>query len=304
MSVFVIGATGLIGSHVARRLVATDHHVVGLARSAEAEARLASWGVTPLAGDADDRAALLRGVLDAEAVLFAPALGEKETEVVAWLLEQMEESGKTFIFTSGTGVLAERTAGDWSENSFAEDDAFTPLRSLQGRVDVEQMVRAACERGVRGMVMRPPAIWSQDSVHGLVSSVVASAKKTGAACYVGAGLNLYSTVHAEDLAEAFRLVLEKGESGRVYHAVSGETPNRWIAEMVARVMGCDTRSVTLDEAIELWGKFSALVVMGVCSRSRSPRTRALGWTPTRFDMLGHAEALLRERLSMEAPALG
>lgn len=304
MKVFVIGATGLIGSHVARRLVEAGHEAIGLARSLEAESRLRSWGLSPLAGDAADRPALLRGVLDSDAVVFAPALGEAEGAVVAWLLEQMEGTGKTFIFTSGTGVLAQRTAGDWSEDSFAEDDPFTPLRSLQGRVAVEELVRASKDRGVRGMVIRPPAVWSDDRIHGLVLGVVESVRKTGAACHVGAGLNLYSNVHAADLAEAFKLVLEKGEPGCVYHAVSGETPNRWIAEMVARVMGCETRSVSLDEAIELWGKFSALVVMGVCSRSRSPRTRALGWRPAHFDMLGHAEARLRERLSAEAELRG
>jgi nucleoside-diphosphate-sugar epimerase len=300
MKVFVIGATGLIGSRVARQLLATGHDVLGLARSPDAEARLQAWGVRSLAGDAGDRPALLRGVLDSDAVIFAPSLGEGEGPVVAWLLEQMEDAGKTFIFTSGTGVLAQRTAGAWSQDSFAEDDVFTPMRSLLSRVAVEDMVRAAGDRGVRGMVMRPPAVWSDDSLHGLVLGVVDSVRKTGAACHVGDGLNLYSNVHAEDLAEAFRLVLERGESGCVYHAVSGETPNRWIAEMVARVMDCPTRSVTLDEAIELWGKFSALVVMGVCSRSRSPRTNALGWRPAHLDMLGHAEKRLRDQFKADS----
>lgn len=301
MSVFIIGATGLIGSHVARRLVSSGNMVLGLARSLEAEAMLGGWGVTPIPGDVADKAALLRGVMDSEAVIFAPQLGEGEGAVVAWMLEQMEGTGKTFIFTSGTGVLSQRTAGDWSEDTFAEDDPFTPLRSLQGRVDVENMVRSAGERGIRGIVMRPPAVWSDERIHGLVLSVVELVKRTGAACYVGNGLNMYSSVHAQDLARAYELVLERAENGAVHHAVSGEAANRWIAEMVARVMGCETRSIDMDEAIELWGKFSALVVMGTSSRSRSPKTRALGWKPERLDMMAHAEAALRERLGASQP---
>jgi nucleoside-diphosphate-sugar epimerase len=303
VKVFVIGATGHIGSHVSRRLKSAGHEVLGLARSGEAEAKLRAWALDSIAGDVADQATLHRGVRASEAVIFAPQLGEIEGAIVAWLLEQMEESGKTFIFTSGTGVLAQRTAGAWSEDTFAEDDPFTPLRSLKGRADVETMVRAASQRGIRGIVVRPPVVWVHDHLHAVVRQVVDSVSKTGAACYVGAGLNLYSHVHAEDLAEAFRLVLEKGEGGAVYHAVAGETPNRWIADMVARVMNCGTRSISLDEAIELWGRFSALVVMGVCSRSRSPKTRALGWTPTRFDMLAHAEAVLRRDVAA-APGIG
>src|SRR6202034_2361433 len=162
----------------------------------EAEAKLSGWGVAPIPGDADDKAALLRGIMDSDAVIFAPQLGESEGAVVAWMLEQMEGTRKTFIFTSGTGVLSHRTAGDWSEDTFAEDDPFTPLRSLQGRVDVENLVRSAGERGIRGIVMRPPAVWSDEHIHGLVLSVVESVKKTGAACYIGKGLNMYSSVHA------------------------------------------------------------------------------------------------------------
>jgi nucleoside-diphosphate-sugar epimerase len=300
--VFVVGATGLIGSHVARRLTSSGHQVLGLARSAEAEAKLRSWAIGPIPGDVDDKAALLRGVMDSEAVIFAPQLGESEGAVVGWMLEQMEGSGKTFIFTSGTGVLSQRTAGDWSEDTFAEDDPFIPLRSLQSRVNVENLVRAAGERSVRGIVMRPPAVWSNERTHGLVLSVVESVKKTGAACYIGKGLNMYSTVHAEDLAGAFELVLERAQGGAVHHAVSGEAANRWIAEMVARVMGCQTRSISMDEAIELWGKFSTLVVMGASSRSRSPKTRALGWSPTHLDMMAHAEAALSERLGARLAA--
>lgn len=294
MKVFVIGATGLIGSHAARCMQANGHELTGLARSTASQERLRSWGIVPVAGDVAEQPILRQAALEADATVFAPALGEEETAVVTWLLEQLAGSNKTFIFTSGTGVLAQRTFGDWSEDTFGEDDTFIPLRSLQGRLALENLVRGAGQRSVRGIVMRPPAVWADGRPHSLVTSVAKSAKKTGAACYVGKGLNLYANVHAQDLGRAFNLVLEKGEPGAVYHAVAGEVPNRWIAEMVARVLGCPTRSITMDEAIELWGKFAALVVMGVCSRSRSPKTRSLGWAPERTDMLAAAEAVLRE----------
>jgi nucleoside-diphosphate-sugar epimerase len=303
MTSFVIGATGLIGSHAARALKQGGHRVLGLARTEEAAARLTGWGIEPVRGDLEDEAALLYGVREADAVIFAPAVGAAETSSVHWLIDQMAGSGKTFIFTSGTGVLARRTAGDWSEVTVSDYDDFVPLKQLEGRVAVENHVRAAGARGVKGMVIRPPAVWSHDQTHGLILGVVDSVKKTGAACYVGKGLNLYTNIHAEDLGEVFRHVVERGVDGAVYHAVAGEVPNRWIAEMVARVMGCETRSVTMDEGIELWGKFATLVVNGVSSRSRSPRTREeFGWEPKHLDMLAVAEAKLREELKAGVPA--
>lgn len=297
MKVFVIGATGLIGGHAARALVREGHQVTGLARSAESEAKLKADGIGAIPGDAEDRPALLRGVLDADAVIFAPSLGEAEGAVVAWLLEQMEGSDKAFIFTSGTGVLAQRTAGDWSEDTFAEDDPFTPLRAIATRVAIEDSVRAAVSRGIRGMVVRPPAVWTHEKPHMLVAGVVASVEKTGAACYIGRGLNMYSHIHAADLGEAYRHVVERGTPGALYHAVAGEVANRWIAEKVAAIMGVEARSITMDDAVELWGKFATVVVAGVSSRSRSPRTRReFGWAPQHTDMLAAGEAWLKARL--------
>lgn len=293
--IFVLGATGLIGGHAARAMAAAGHIVSGLARSDQAAAGLRAAGIAPVPGDVDDRAALQSGLENADTILFAPSLGDAEGPVVDWMLDRLVGSGKSFIFCSGTGVVGQRTMGEWSEDSFAEDDAFAPPRSIAARVEIENKVRAASSRGLsRGMVVRPPAVWTEDRPHALITNVVDSVRTTGAACYIGKGLNMYSHVHAEDLAQVFRNVAERGQDGAVYHAVAGEVPNRWIAETVARILGCPTRSISMDEAIELWGKFAALIVFGASSRSRSPRTRReFGWAPTRTDMLAAAEASIR-----------
>ncbi len=50
MKVFLTGATGYIGSGVAKKLLAVGHSVLGMARSNEAEAKLGEWGVEPFQG--------------------------------------------------------------------------------------------------------------------------------------------------------------------------------------------------------------------------------------------------------------
>ena len=221
----------------------------------------------------------------ADATIFAPQLTLEEYHTVAALLEGYRDTGKVFIFTSGTGVLGQRTGGEWSEDCFSEDDEFIPARSIARRVETETMVRHAAQTGLRAMVVRPPMIWG----HGryvAVELLLESINQTGAACYIGRGLNLYSHVHVDDLAELYRLMLEKGVAGALYHCVSGELNNRCIAEFVARQAGCTVKSITMDEAIALWGKFSTLIVMGASSRSRSLRSRReLGWAPTRLDLI-------------------
>ncbi|EMH1903524.1 hypothetical protein QZM56_32870 [Burkholderia contaminans] len=108
---------------------------------------------------------------------------------------------------------------------------------------------------------------------------------TGAACYIGSGLAAYSNVHGDDLARLFSLAIERGQPGALYHAAAGEIAYGWIAEAVARDLGVKTRSLSMDEAVKVFGPFGALI-HSACSRSRDPRTRGeLGWKPTRLDLL-------------------
>jgi len=304
MRIFVLGATGYLGGGLVARFVADGHQVRGLARTAQAAAALEAREVAPVLGDLElDPDGALDAAGQADAVVFAPQLLiEPERQVVGAFLDRMAGSGRTFVFTSGTGVLGRLTAGDWCEETFAEDDPFIPYKLVAGRVQTESLVRAAADRGVRALVIRPPLIWGP-TPHGHVALTYQSVAKTGAACYVGRGLNMYSHVHVEDLANLYALALEKGASGALYHAVSGEVANRWIAESVARDLGVEARSVTLDEAIDIWGKFVTLIMLGVSSRSRSPRARReLGWTPTRHCILDQVGQPALRALARPPPA--
>lgn len=286
MNIFVIGSTGFIGGALARHFRAAGHEVTGLARSAGAAARLEADGIAPLIGDLDDGLPVaIAAAKRADATIFAAQVApDVEHAAVSALLDAIAGQDKSFLFTSGTGVFLQRTEGAWSEDSFTEDDDFTVEPLATRRMEVETMVRAATARGIRGIAIRPPLIWGPGD-HGHVLLTYMSVAATGSACYVGDGLACYSNVHIDDVARLFELALDKGRPGAVYHGVGGETPNRWIAEAVARDLGCDTRSVTMAEAEAIWGPFGALI-MSASSRARAPRSRAeLGWSPTQHDML-------------------
>jgi nucleoside-diphosphate-sugar epimerase len=285
VKVFVLGATGFLGSSVARRLIANGDEVVGFVRSEEAARRVPA-GVEPWLGDVADLEGLSSQAMLAEATVFAPQLPsqEAEYETVRALLKSYRGTDKAFIFTSGTGVVGQRTFGEWSEDTFAEDDDFVPSKYILQRRFTEIATRAAAQDGVRAMVIRPPALWSE-TYHGFVDNILTSIDKTGAACFIGKGLNLYSHSHVEDVADLYAAALDRGAAGALYHCAAAELNNRTLAELVARQQGVETRSISTDEAIEIWGKFNTLVVMGVSSRTRSPRSRKeLGWNPTRVDL--------------------
>jgi hypothetical protein len=88
------------------------------------------------------------------------------------------------------------------------------------------------------------------------------------------------------LADAYRLVAERGAPGALYHAVSGEADFRSIAEAVAVVMDCEAQSVSFERACEIWGDLVAAAALAVNSRSVARRTSSeLGWKPSRTDII-------------------
>lgn len=287
MRILVLGGTGFLGSHIARHLADNGHMVTGLSRSPAGDALLQACGATPQRGDLADPTAVVALMRAHDATVYAAQLMlEAEYETVSALLRGVSGLDHHFLFTSGTGLLSQRTDGAWSEDSFAEDDPFIPSKYIGFRLVTETLVRQAGSSGaVRAMVIRPPMIWGNGG-SGHLRMLYRDARASGDVGYLGAGLNLYSNVHVEDLAAVYRLALEQGTPGALYHAVAGELNNRALAQAVASDLGLSARSIDFAEAVRRWGKFGTLIGMATCSRSRAPRTRReLGWAPRHHDIL-------------------
>jgi len=142
MKVLVIGATGYVGSHIVRRLVQDGHDVSGTARAPSKAASIEELGARPILADLDRPEMLNEALTDADAIVYAAQLLlEPEHQVMSALTACLAGSGKSLLFTSGTGVLGQKTNGDWSEDSFSEDDQFVPSKWLQRRVETERLVR-------------------------------------------------------------------------------------------------------------------------------------------------------------------
>lgn len=284
----VFGASGYVGRHVVARLVAAGEAVEAVVRSEQAAAAVLRCGAIAIEGALDDDE-FLRAAFDrADRILWiAQLMLPAEQAFIRRTLRLLRGTRKTFLFTSGTSLLSEFTGGAWSEASFAEDDPFRPRHQIAERLATETMVRDAAGPGLRTLCLRPPLIWGEDRIK-LIDDLYHSAWTTGAVCHVGSGLACYSNVHIADLAELYWLALERGEPGALYHSVSGEVNYRQMAQAVARQLDVPTRSVSLEEASQLWDRFTALIMFGSCSRSRSPRARSeLGWEPSadRLDIL-------------------
>ena len=279
MKALVIGASGYVGGRVVHAFRAAGHEVTGLARNDDAAARASAAGANVVLGDLTDLDALRPHVEATDCVIFAPMVDfETERRAIAMLVDTLAGTSKALVFTSGTAVLAKRTEGYWFDGNYGEDEPWDGDEINRTRIPIETMVRDGAKRGVRATVIRPPLIWG----HGHAPPITAlhSSARTGAICYVGPGLNVFSTIHVDDLADIFLLAATKGTPGALYHAVSGETNFRALAELIANRRGLKTRSISGAEIDEIFGPFLGPVVFASNNRTRCPRTQAdLGWKP-------------------------
>jgi nucleoside-diphosphate-sugar epimerase len=288
MKIIIFGATGYLGRHIVANLAAHGHELSGFSRNAANDATLQAMGVRAVRGDLtqiDSIPAMLEGQ---DVVIFAAQLMlDHEKQVTQTIVDHLAGSGRTFIFTSGTSLMSIPTGGLWDERSFAEDEPFEPKRQIAPRLINEAIARDSAKKGVRGMVIRPSLIWGNGGSQ-IIADLYHSARTTGAVCHIGRGLNVYSNIHVEELAEIYRLAIEKGEAGALYFAVSGEVAYGVMAQRIAQHLGVPTRSVTVEEACDIWDKGLGKIILQSNSRQRCPRTRTqLGWSPRedRVDIL-------------------
>jgi nucleoside-diphosphate-sugar epimerase len=281
MRVFVTGASGHIGSAVIPELLEAGHQVVGLARSDEAAATIASRGAEVHRGDLDDLDGLRKAASDADGVIHLAFKHELNDLVQASVFDlaaveamgaALEGSDKPFVVTSGTLLLTFIGPGHVG----TEQDA------LEGgpRIDSENAAVALSGRGVRSSVVRlPPLVHSTLDHHGFTHRLIDTARQTGISAYVGDGSNRWPTVHTLDAAHLYRLALEGSPAGSRWHAAGDEgVPFRDIAEVIGRHLNVPVKSIAAEDADEHFGFLAPLVPLDNPTSSAQTR-ELLGWQP-------------------------
>jgi nucleoside-diphosphate-sugar epimerase len=112
---------------------------------------------------------------------------------------------------------------------------------------------------------------------------------------VGDGSNRWPLVYDHDLADLYaKLAVNQNASG-IYHA--NDEGDERVNDIVAAIspylpVRPDVRHVPIDEARTKMGPYADALALDQVVRS--PRARALGWTPTLHSVAGNAARLLEE----------
>jgi nucleoside-diphosphate-sugar epimerase len=293
MRVFLTGGTGYVGSAVLEALFRAGHHVVAMARDPEKVAHLNSRGATGILAEVATPKKYVPVVQTCDTVIHtafesSPRGVEKDRLAIETLLGAMKaaETPKTFIYTSGVWVLGKNS---WPAD---EDSPVNPAAHVSWRPAHEQLVLEAGENGIRTVVVRPGIVYGGS--RGIVSDLLKDALN-GLVRVIGTGKNYWPCVYDRDLADLYVRLVQSPDASGIFHAndEADERVNDIVDAIAAHVsQKPDVRHVPLPEAKKKLGTYAEALAMD--QRVRSPRARALGWTPTLRSISGNVARLLEE----------
>jgi nucleoside-diphosphate-sugar epimerase len=283
MRVFVTGASGYIGGAVAASFGGEGARVRGLVRDRAKADAVARFGIEPVIGTLDDEALLREEARAADAVINAASSDHRGA--VEALLGGLAGSGKAFIHSSGSSIIADLAMGEPSERIYEEDTPIAPLADKAARVAIDRLVTGArgivlCNSMIYGAALGPPA----QSVQ--IPALVRQARASGVVRYIGRGLNRWSNVHIADVVALYRRVIADPPAGAFLYVESGEESLGAIAGAIAaRLKLGAAQSWSADAAVAAWGRTMATYSLGSNSRVRGTAAAALGWLPERRSII-------------------
>ncbi len=244
--VLVTGATGFLGSHLARRLAAGGHEVVALARPGSSLAHLEDLPIRRAEGDLSDPASLDRAMEGCETVFHAAAaLGFREG--LEAVMQEVNVLGTRRVCRAALGAGIKRLVHVSSVAAVGigadgvPADEGTVFAAEAGRTayartkhDAELEVLSALEDGLDAVTVNPGVIFgirpNRHHTMNLLETLADGrlpAYPTGGTCWVWVA----------DVVDGILLAREQGRRGRRYILGGDNLPYRDFMRTVCRIAG-------------------------------------------------------------------
>ena len=248
MTTLVTGATGFVGSAVARALLARGEAVRVLARPGGDRRNLAGLSVELAEGDLHDRASLERAChgcgalyhVAADYRLWVPKpeeIYEANVGGTRALMEAASAAGVArIVYTSSVATL-----GLNADGSPADEETPSALNHMIGHykrskfLAEEEVKRLIRERNLPAVIVNPSTpIGPRDIKPTPTGRLIVEAASGRIPAFVDTGLNI---VHVDDVAAGHLLAFERGRIGERYILGGRNMALREILAEVARICG-------------------------------------------------------------------
>lgn len=248
MRALVTGATGFVGSAVARRLVAGGVEVRALVRAGSDRRNLEGVDCEIVTGDLTVPETLRRAVTRCEAVYHVAAdyrlwvrdpdaLYRTNVDGTKAVLRAAAASGaRRIVYTSSVATIGFTPDGAPADEAtpVTETDMIGHYKRSKFRAE-EAVRRLIADERVPAVIVNPSTPFGpRDAKPTPSGRIVIDAAKGRMPVYVDTGLNV---VHVDDVADGHLLALDKGRIGERYVLGGENMPLRDIVTIVAGMAG-------------------------------------------------------------------
>jgi len=290
MRVFLVGATGVIGTPLIPQLLDAGHAVTAMTRSVLRARQLEAAGADPVVCDAFDAEGVRAAVAAAapEAVIHQltalPARIDWADPTVFRAHNRLRTEGTRVLVDAAVAAGARRIVAQSIALAYAPTGDRVKAEDAQLVTDapahVADMVAAVVELeqrvtgtpGIDGLVLRYGLLYGPGTSHERLGTTAADIMAARVPLLEGA-TGLYSWLHVEDAASAAVAALERGAPG-IYNVVDDEpAPQPEWLPVLARALKADppVPAEALPPAYAL--------EMSLRGASNAKAKRELGWRP-------------------------
>jgi dihydroflavonol-4-reductase len=280
MKAFVTGATGFVGSHVARILAEQGADLRLLIRSSSDPRNILGLNADHVVGDLRDPASIETAVAGCDVVFHVAAdyrlwvrdpeqMYRANVEGTRAILAAARKNGvRRVVYTSSVATM-----GFTSNGRPADEDSPVSLDRMIGpykrsKFMAEELALGAGRSGMDVVVVNPSTpVGEQDIKPTPTGRIVVDFLKKKFPAYVDTGLNL---VDVRECARGHVAALEKGRSGERYILGGENLTLKQILDKLAAITGLPSPKVKVPYAVAL---AAAVVDEGVTGRilGREPR---------------------------------
>jgi dihydroflavonol-4-reductase len=310
VNALVTGASGFLGSHVARLLAERGESVRVLVRPASDLRAVRELAVERVAGDLRDASSLDRALAGVDTVFHVAAdyrlwaanpaeIYQSNVTGTRNLIEAAQRAGvKRFVYTSSVATVAVHRPG-----RLPDEDVDSRIEEMIGHYKrskfmAEQEALRAAQQGAPVIVVNPttpvgPGDWKPTPTGKLIVDFLNGRMPA----YVQTGLNV---VPVEDAARGHLLAAERGEVGRRYILGGRNMTMREILEALARATGRPAPRVRLPHAVAMAAAYADTAWSRL--RGKEPRIPIDGVRMSRHHMFVDASRATRELGFTAGPA--
>jgi 2-alkyl-3-oxoalkanoate reductase len=283
--ILVTGGTGFTGKALVKRLLEMGHEVVALDYKEGLKTReIREWGAEVILGSVTDPEVVRRAMKDVE-IVHHVAAAFRETNVPDSYYHEVNVGGTKNVLEAALEVGVRKLVycstcgvhGNVDNPPGGEDAPIRPADYYQRtKYEAEPLVRAACDRGLPTVTLRPAAIYGPGDPErfGLIFRRVSR----GTFPMFGSGRTYYHPLYIDSLVDAFGLAME-GDRGVGEAYLIADEQYLEIEDLVQRV----ARALNVSVKIPHYPITPIIVAGHLCEKLCKPFGIAPPLFPRRVD---------------------